>query len=71
MANGIVWMRVALHAVHGEPVQNGPRRRNTVHRRDQPELFVVGSTFLVVGSLAVKRRRDAVLKRRVRKQIAG
>src|SRR5271155_24179 len=62
---------MALHTIYGEPVQHGPGRGNTIDHRDGAELFVVGSTFLVVGGLPVEGSCDAIIKSRVREQVAG
>ena len=61
---------MALHTIHGEAVQYRPRCGRAVHHRDQAKFFVIRAPFLVIGSLAVERSGDLVLKGRVGQQVA-
>src|SRR5690349_16828275 len=51
---GVVWMRMALHAAHGCTLPDFPRCVDAVDDSGYPELFIVGSSLVVVHRVPMK-----------------
>ena len=71
VVDGIVGMAVALHAAHGEPLENLPGGDVAVHRGEQAELLVVGAALAVHLREAVERGGEFLIQSRAGDEVAG
>ncbi len=70
LRNRIVFVGVALCATHRQSHPHLHRRIHSIDDGRHPEFFIVRSSFAVGHRVAVKRRGQLLLRRRLRQQVA-